>query len=84
MATGVTSKTGVTNKTVIIPSITTNTDRKVPFIESEDCDVITVVVDNKRFPVNKTLFTRYPNTMLGRSVFYIVYYIHHYLYHSLI
>ena len=69
MATEVTSKTG---ETVTIPSIT-NTDRKV--IKSQDGDVITVVVDSKRFPVNKTLFTRYPNTMLGRSVFtlYIIF-----------
>lgn len=59
-----TESTSITGETVIIPSIITNTDRKV--IKSQDCDVITVVVDNKRFPVNKTLFTRYPNTMLGR------------------
>lgn len=28
--------------------------------------VITLVVDGKRFTVNPSLFTKYPNTMLGR------------------
>ena len=27
---------------------------------------VTVVVDGRRFTVNKALFTKYPNTMLGR------------------
>ena len=31
-------------------------------------DVLTVVVDGRTFTVNRSLFTRYPNTMLGRFV----------------
>lgn len=31
-------------------------------------DSVTVLVDGRRFTVNKSLFTKHPNTMLGRSV----------------
>ena len=30
---------------------------------------VVVVVDGRRFTVNKSLFTKHPNTMLGRLVY---------------
>lgn len=49
------------------PSSSTGSSRSTKYSEYGG-DVVTVLVDGRRFTVNKSLFTKYPNTMLGRYV----------------